>query len=100
MDGEEETAIEDEEPKAASSEEELNEAMNALGATGTTYDNYVAVDAAVVTSECQSIAQIVANSIASEAGDWDDDDEHKPQDSVQLPDPSFGEAVAALDFFR
>ncbi|KAL1418186.1 hypothetical protein MTO96_026197 [Rhipicephalus appendiculatus] len=87
MDGEEETAIEDEEPEAASSEEELNEAMNALGATGTTYDDYVAVDAAVVTSECQSIAQIVANSIASEAGDCDDDDEHKPQDSVQLPDP-------------
>ncbi|KAL1415595.1 hypothetical protein MTO96_006717 [Rhipicephalus appendiculatus] len=99
MDGEEETAIEDEEPEAASPEEELNEAMNALGATGTTYD-YVAVDAAVVTSECQSIAQIVANSIASEAGNCDDDDEHEPRDSVQLPNPSFGEAVAALDLLR
>ncbi|KAL1453534.1 hypothetical protein MTO96_043753 [Rhipicephalus appendiculatus] len=100
MDGEEETAIEDEEPEAASSEEELNEAMNALGATCTTYDDYVAVDAAVMTSECQSIAQIVANSIASEAGDCDNDDKHEPQDSVQLPDPSFGEVVAALDLLR
>ncbi|KAH6945256.1 hypothetical protein HPB50_007684 [Hyalomma asiaticum] len=99
-DGEVETAIEAEEPEAAFCEQELTEAMNALGATGVTYDDYVAVDAALVTSECQSIAEIVVNAVASEVGDRDDDDEHEPQDSVELADPSFGDAVAALDLLR
>lgn len=47
--------------KAAPSEKELKEAINALGATDTTYDNYVTVDAAVVMLEYQSITKIVAN---------------------------------------
>ncbi|KAL1476790.1 hypothetical protein MTO96_018208 [Rhipicephalus appendiculatus] len=75
--------------------------MNALGATGVTYDDYVTMDAALVTSECQSAAEIIANSVASEANDCDDDEEHKPQNSgelaVELANPSFGEAVAALN---
>ncbi|KAH6923362.1 hypothetical protein HPB50_000489 [Hyalomma asiaticum] len=100
VDGEVETAIEAEEPEAAFCEQELTEAMNALGATGVTYDDYVAVDAALVTSECQSTAEIVANAVASEVGDRDDDDEHEPQDSAELADPSFGDAVAALDLLR
>ncbi|KAH7975901.1 hypothetical protein HPB52_006639 [Rhipicephalus sanguineus] len=104
VDGEVESSIEAEEPEAASCERELIDAMNALGATGVTYDNLVAVDAAVVTSECQSIAEIVANSVASEDGDCDDDDEHEPQDpgelAAELADPSFGEAVTALDLLR
>ncbi|KAK8785448.1 hypothetical protein V5799_008190 [Amblyomma americanum] len=100
MDGGEETATEAEETEAASHDQELSEALNALGATGVTYDDYVAVDAAVVTSECQSIAEIVADSVASEASDCDDDEEHEPHDSGELADPSFGEAVAALDLLR
>ncbi|KAH7939054.1 hypothetical protein HPB52_005230 [Rhipicephalus sanguineus] len=46
MNGEVETAIEAEEPEAASCEQEP---MNALGATGVAYDDPIAVDAAVVT---------------------------------------------------
>ncbi|KAH7984511.1 hypothetical protein HPB52_022149 [Rhipicephalus sanguineus] len=88
VDGEVESSIEAEEPEAAS----------------LTYDDLIAVDAAVVTSECQSIAEIVANSVASEDGDCDDDDEHEPQDpgklAAELADPSFGEAVTALDLLR
>uniref|UniRef100_A0A1E1X318 Putative tigger transposable element n=1 Tax=Amblyomma aureolatum TaxID=187763 RepID=A0A1E1X318_9ACAR len=86
------------ESEAASCDQELTEAMDALGATGLTYDDYVAVDAAVVTSECQSIGDIVASSVASEAADCDD--ELEPHDSEDLSDPSFGEAVAALDLLR
>ncbi|KAL1466151.1 hypothetical protein MTO96_042915 [Rhipicephalus appendiculatus] len=86
------------EPEAASCEQELTEAMNALGATGVTYDNVVSVDAALVTSECQSITEIVADSVASEAGDSGDNEE--PQESGELADPSFAEAVAALDLLR
>ncbi|KAH7961811.1 hypothetical protein HPB52_012244 [Rhipicephalus sanguineus] len=101
MDGYVETAIKAEELEAASCEQEPTEAMNALGATGVTYDDLVTVDAAVVTSECQSIAEIVVNSVASEAVDCVDDDEHEPRDSgelaVELADPRFGETVAALD---
>ncbi|KAL1437462.1 hypothetical protein MTO96_048850 [Rhipicephalus appendiculatus] len=86
------------EPEAASCEQELTEAMNALGATGVTYDDVVSVDAALVTSECQSITEIVADSVATEAGDSGDDEE--PQESGELADPSFPEAVAALDLLR
>ncbi|KAL1445509.1 hypothetical protein MTO96_044983 [Rhipicephalus appendiculatus] len=78
--------------------------MNALGATGVTYDNYVAVDAALVMSKCQSIAEIVANLVVSEAGDCNDGDEHESQDSrelaVEFADARFGEAIMALDLLR
>nr|XP_054931849.1 tigger transposable element-derived protein 4-like isoform X1 [Dermacentor andersoni] len=97
VDGEMEAATEAEELQTASCEEELAEVMNALGAMGVAYDDYVAVDAAVVMSECQSIAEIVENSVASEAADCDDDEEHEPHDAGELRNPSFAEAVAALD---
>nr|XP_054922997.1 tigger transposable element-derived protein 6-like [Dermacentor andersoni] len=93
MDGGEETATEAEETEAASPDQELSEALNALGATGVTYDDYVAVDAAVATSECRSVAEIVADSVASEVSDCGDDEEHEPYDSRELADPSFGEAL-------
>lgn len=55
-------------------------------------------------SECQTIAQIVANSIASEDGDIGDNDEHESHNSkklaVELANLSFGEAVAALNYCR
>ncbi|KAH6930911.1 hypothetical protein HPB50_020818 [Hyalomma asiaticum] len=58
----------------------------------------------LVSRKCQSIAEIIANSVASEAGDCNNDDEHEPQHFgemvVELPDPSFGDAVAALDLLR
>lgn len=55
--------------------------MNALGALRALYDDDIAVDAAVVTSECKSISKVVANSIASgNTHNSNDDDEHKPQD--------------------
>lgn len=75
--------MEAEELEAASCDRELTEAMNALGATGVSYDEYVAVDSAVVTSECQTIAEIVVNSALNEAPDSDDDDEHD-QDAEEL----------------
>lgn len=50
------TAPEAEELEAVSCDPELTEAMNALGDTGVTHDEHIAVDAAVVTSECQSTA--------------------------------------------
>lgn len=102
-DGEGETAMEAEELEAAPCDPELTEAMNALGATGVAYEEYVAVDAAVVTSECQSIAEIVENSVANEAADCDEDDERE-EDSEELAGDlaatNFGEAVAALDLLR
>lgn len=99
VDGEVEIAMEHEESEAASSDQEQIEAIHVLGATGVTYD-YVAVDAAVVTLECKSITKIVANLVTSEATECNDDDEHEPQDFRELADPSFGEAVAALDLLR
>ncbi|KAH6943681.1 hypothetical protein HPB50_025603 [Hyalomma asiaticum] len=72
--------------------------MNSLRATRATHD--VAVDAALVTSECQSIAEIAANSVTSEADDRDDANKHESHDSgelVQLADPSFEDAVVTLD---
>ncbi|KAH6934404.1 hypothetical protein HPB50_024164 [Hyalomma asiaticum] len=52
----------------------------------------------------QSIAEIVANSVAGEANDCNDDDEHEPQDSVELAvelaDPSFADTVTALDLLH
>lgn len=74
-------------PEAASCKQELTEAMNALGASGVTYDDVTSMDAALVTSECQSITETVADSVASEAGDSGDDDE--PQESGELAGPSF-----------
>lgn len=74
-------------PEAASCKQELTEAMNALGASGVTYDDVTSMDAALVTSECQSITETVADLVASEAGDSGDDDE--PQESGELADSSF-----------
>ncbi|KAH8032416.1 hypothetical protein HPB51_024608 [Rhipicephalus microplus] len=95
MDSEGEPAIEAQQSEAASSEQELNEAMNALGTTGTT-------TAAVVTPECQTIAEIIANSIATEDGDADNGDKHEQHDSEELSvksaDLNFGETVAVLDY--
>ncbi|KAH8029090.1 hypothetical protein HPB51_022654 [Rhipicephalus microplus] len=83
----------------------LNEAMNVLGATSTTHVDYVAVDAAVMMSECQTIAEIIANTITTEDnGDINDDEEHNPHDSEELAVESanlyIGEAVTALDYLR
>lgn len=57
------------------------------------------MDAAVVTSECQSIAEIVENLVVSDDAHNSDDDgnEHEPQDSGEIPDTSFGESTADLD---
>lgn len=103
MDSEGKPAIKFQESEAACCEQELIEAMNALGVTVTTY-NYVAVDAAAVASECQTIAEIIANSIATEDWDIDDDNKHEPHDSkelaVELFDLGFREADEALDYLR
>ncbi|KAH8027387.1 hypothetical protein HPB51_005153 [Rhipicephalus microplus] len=94
-------AIDAQQSKAASREQELNEAMNALGATGTTYDDYVTVGAAVMMSECQTITENVVNSIATEDGDIDNGNKHGSHDSGELAvesvDLNFGEAVVTLD---
>ncbi|KAH6934916.1 hypothetical protein HPB50_001837 [Hyalomma asiaticum] len=92
--------MEAEELEAASWDPELTEAMNALGATGATY-NYINIDAAIMTSECHSIAKIVANKVAN--ADCDDDNEHK-RNSQELAKTfigsSFGEVIAAMDFLH
>lgn len=93
--------VQAEESVVATCDGELSEAMNALGAIGASYyHDYVTQDAAVMTSECQSIDEIIANSVVSDDTHNNDDDnnEYEPQDSGEILDTSFfGEAVAALD---
>ncbi|KAH6923982.1 hypothetical protein HPB50_010118 [Hyalomma asiaticum] len=99
IDGKVETAMEAEESKGDSCDQELAATMNVPGATGVTYDHYIAMDAAIILSDCQSITEIIVNVAVSEAVDCDDDNEHEPQDSGELADPSFGDAAVVLDHF-
>lgn len=60
------------------------------------------MDAAIVTLECQTIAEIVAKSITTEDSDIDDNEEHESHNSeefaVESADLNFGEAFAVLDY--
>lgn len=75
--------------------DELNTAMETVGASGIAYSDYASVDDAVVTSAMLSVDDIVA-----ECADPCASDEEVEEEVERIPEPTFSSAVAALDLLR
>lgn len=75
--------------------DELNSAMETVGANGIAYSDYASVDDAVVTAAVLSIDDIVAECAGACSSDDEVEEEQPPE-----PEPTSPSAVAALDLLR
>ncbi|CAN7995917.1 unnamed protein product [Ixodes pacificus] len=80
----------------ADDSQEMEDAMAKMGAP-ITYCEYASLDDNVVTSEPQSIADIVADLTTADNEESDEEDEQKTNDDAA---PTFAEPIAALDTLR
>ncbi|KAH8028356.1 hypothetical protein HPB51_016179 [Rhipicephalus microplus] len=75
--------------------DELNTAMETVGASGIAYSDYASVDDAVVTSTMLSVDDIVA-----ECADLCARDEEVEEEVERIPELTSSSAIAALDLLR
>ncbi|XP_037509385.1 tigger transposable element-derived protein 6-like [Rhipicephalus sanguineus] len=78
--------------------DELNTAMETVGASGIAYSDYASVDDAVVTSAMLSVDDIVAECASDE--EVEEEEEVEEVEVERIPEPTFSSAVAALDLLR